>query len=598
MDRAKKMLQSYFGYDSFLAGQEQVIGSLLGNRDTLAVMPTGSGKSVCYQVPAAVFEGATIVISPLISLMKDQVDALDNLGFPATFINSSLRGPEVKNRLNQASRGSYKLIYVAPERLENEGFVKLLQSIDVSFLAVDEAHCVSQWGHDFRPSYRKIGPFAEKLSGDLLVGAFTATATEEVQGDIITYLNLERPNVFVTGFDRANLSFSVLRGENKSRFVQGYLSENKQKSGIIYTGTRKETESLFEELGKGGVKCGKYHAGLREDERTAAQEAFLRDDIGVMVATNAFGMGIDKSNVRFVIHYNMPKNMEAYYQEAGRAGRDGEPAECILLFSASDIILQKYLIEHTTLSPRRQGNEYKKLQQVVDYCYTSQCLRKYILEYFGEEGVTAQCHNCSNCSDDYETLDITLEAQKVLSCVFRARERFGANLVAKLLKGSQDQKIYRLGLEKLSVYGLMKDYSLQDIKDIINLLAAEKYLCLTEGKYPVLKMGPGAAAVLRQNQKVWQKKQKKKEVVKEDSLFEKLRVLRKTIADREKIPPYVVFADSTLRELCVVRPRDKASMLRVKGVGEYKLARFGEEFLEVINQQGAEEDTPDIKNIF
>jgi len=589
IERAKEILKKYYGYDSFKSGQDDVIGSLLENRDTLAVMPTGAGKSVCYQIPAAVFDGITIVISPLISLMKDQVDVLDNLGLPATFINSSLKASEVRNRLAQAAKGNYKLIYVAPERLETEDFVELLKGIDVSFLAVDEAHCVSQWGHDFRPSYRKIGPFAENLSKDLLIGAFTATATEGIKKDIVKFLNLKRPNVFVTGFDRANLSFAVLRGENKSRFVRDYLIENKNKSGIIYAATRKEVDNLSESLGKEGIKCGKYHAGMKEKERTSAQEAFLRDDIGVMAATNAFGMGIDKSNVRFVVHYNMPKNMEAYYQEAGRAGRDGEPADCILLFSAHDIMLQKYLIEQTVFSPQRRVNEYKKLQQMVDYCHTSRCLRRYILEYFGEGKVKDHCDNCSNCSDEYDSLDITIEAQKILSCVYRTRERFGSTVVAEVLKGSQNKKMRQLGFDRLSTYGLMKDYTLLEIKDIINLLAAEGYLHLTEGKYPVIKLGSGAAAVLKQEERVWQKKRKKKEPVRNDSLFEKLRVLRKEIADRENIPPYVVFADSTLRELSSTRPTDGGSMLQVKGVGENKLARFGEEFLNVIRQHETDE---------
>ncbi len=587
IERAKEILKKYYGYDSFKSGQADVIGSLLESRDTLAVMPTGAGKSVCYQIPAAVFDGVTIVISPLISLMKDQVDVLDNLGLPATYINSSLKGSEVKNRLAQAAQGNYKLIYVAPERLETEDFVELLQGIDVSFLAVDEAHCVSQWGHDFRPSYRKIGPFAEKLSKNLLIGAFTATATEGITKDIVKFLNLKRPNVFVTGFDRANLSFAVLRGENKHRFVRDFLGEDKNKSGIIYAATRKEVDNLFETLGKEGIQCGRYHAGMKEKERTSAQEAFLKDDIAIIVATNAFGMGIDKSNVRFVVHYNMPKNMEAYYQEAGRAGRDGEPSECILLFSAHDIMLQKYLIEQTVFSPPRRVNEYKKLQQMVDYCHTSRCLRRYILEYFGEEEIQDNCDNCSNCSEDYDSADITLEAQKILSCVFRIKERFGATVVAEVLKGSQNKKVRQLGFDKLSTYGLMKDYTLLEIRDMINLLTAEGYLHLTEGKYPVIKLGSGAASVLKQKERVWQKKRKKKELVRDDSLFEKLRVLRKEIADRENIPPYIVFADSTLRELSALCPMDEESMLQVKGVGENKLARFGEEFLNIIRQHNA-----------
>ncbi len=584
LEQAQELLQKYFGYPAFKAGQAKVIDSLLAGEDTLAIMPTGAGKSVCYQIPSMMFPGITLVISPLIALMKDQVDGLGGLGIPATFINSSLRNSEVVKRLEQARLGRYKLIYVAPERLESEAFLELSAGLDVSFMAIDEAHCVSQWGHDFRPSYKRIANFVDRLGTRPVLGAFTATATEEIKKDIVTQLALRSPQVYVTGFDRENLLFSVVRGENKRDFLLDYMKINGSKSGIIYAATRKEVDTLYELLRNKGYRCGKYHAGMKDSERAESQEAFIHDDLPVMVATNAFGMGIDKSNVRYVIHYNMTKNMEAYYQEAGRAGRDGEPGECLMLFGAQDILLQKFLIEQTVYSPARKVNEYHKLRTVTDYCHTPRCLRKYILEYFGEEGVPQQCGNCGNCNDDSELIDITIEAQKILSCVVRMKERFGAGMVAEVLKGSKNKKLLQLRFDRLSTYGLMAEYSLQEIKDLINLLGAEGYLYFTEGKFPVVKMGKKASAVLKHNEKVWQKKRRPKEVRRDDNLFELLRKLRKGIADREKIPPYLVFSDGTLREMSERLPVDRHTMLGIKGVGETKLARYGDEFLAVISE--------------
>lgn len=584
MKQAQELLRKYFGYSSFKEGQAKVIASLLQGRDTLAIMPTGAGKSVCYQIPALLFSGVTLVVSPLIALMKDQVDALNALGIPATFINSSLKQSELRSRLEDARSGRYKLLYVAPERLESEDFLQLVQTLDVSFLAVDEAHCVSQWGHDFRPSYRKIVPFIEVLPRKPVIGAFTATATVEIKGDIERFLALDSANVFVTGFNRENLSFSVLRGENKKDFVRDYLQTRPGQSGIIYAATRKEVDQLNELIKSKGILCGKYHAGMKEDERVRSQDAFLRDDLPVMVATNAFGMGIDKSNVRFVIHYNMPKNMEAYYQEAGRAGRDGDPGECILLFGAQDILLQKFLIEQTVYSPKRKTHEFNKLQIMTDYCHTPRCLRKYILDYFGEEGVDETCGNCGSCQDDRELADITVEAQMILSCVVRMRESFGTVMVAEVLKGSKNKKVLQFGFDRLSTYGLLKQYTLQETKDLINLLVAEGYLTLTEGKFPVVRLGRKAAAVLKNGEKVWQKMRAKIERKPDDTLFEKLRSLRKEIADRENIPPYIVFADSTLREMSENCPLDNQAMLNIKGVGEQKLQRFGEKFLQVVRE--------------
>jgi ATP-dependent DNA helicase RecQ len=585
--QAEHYLKKYYGYSLFRPGQGQIIESILSGNDVCVVMPTGAGKSICFQIPALLFEGITLVISPLISLMKDQVDALNELGIPATFINSSLSWREAKERIQKARNGEYRLLYIAPERLETESFTELIESFSqsISMVAIDEAHCVSQWGHDFRPSYRQIGPFIRQLPKRPIIAAFTATATPEVREDIISLLGLEKTRLHVTGFNRENLSFAVFKGVNKKEFVLDYVAENRDNAGIIYTATRKEADKLCETLLKKGFAAGKYHAGLSDQERIRAQEAFLYDDIRVMVATNAFGMGIDKSNVRYVVHYNLPKNMESYYQEAGRSGRDGDPSECILLYAAQDILLQKFLIEQTVLAPTRKNNEFKKLQQMVDYAHTERCLRGYILEYFGETGITNRCGNCSNCNHPSELADITTDAAKVFSCILRMREQYGVTMVAEVLKGSQNKKILNFGFQRLSTYGVMPDMPLNAIKDLLNWLVAEGYLHLTGGQYPIVRLEPSAVSVLKQQAKVFKKTPMKIEkTAAKDELFEELRKLRREIAVREQVPPYIIFADSSLHEMSRLLPTTPKAFLAIKGVGESKLEKYGDQFLGIIRK--------------
>lgn len=586
--QAQEILKKTFGYTSFRSGQEKIIQNILQGKDTLGLMPTGGGKSLCYQIPALFLPGITLVISPLISLMKDQVDTLNNLGVSATFINSSLDQEEVEYRIQQTLQGKYKLIYVAPERLEAPRFRSKLHTLPIALLAIDEAHCVSQWGHDFRPSYRAIAPFIQELNRRPVVTAFTATATPEVTQDIVRLLGMQRPGIYTTGFNRENLFFSVLRGENKKDFLLRYLGNHPGQAGIIYAATRKDVDSLHEFLSKKGFGVGKYHAGLSDNERNRVQEMFIYDDINIMVATNAFGMGIDKSNVRYVIHYNMPKNLEAYYQEAGRAGRDGEPGECILLFSPQDIQVQKFLLEQSPMSQEKKTNEYQKLQAMTDYCHTPRCLRQYILNYFGDDQGEAHCGNCSTCKDERELTDITIEAQKIFSCILRMKEQYGISLVADVLKGSKSKKVLQYGFQHLSTYGLLKEQTSKQIADTIHMLVAEGYLTLTEGMYPVVKLRPLAAPVLKGQERVYQKAERAPQAVsKDDTLFERLRVLRKEISQRERIPPYIVFSDSTLREMCQYLPQDEAALLAVKGVGQAKFERYGEVFLQEIRAYAA-----------
>lgn len=582
LNKARQILQKFYGYEDFRPGQKKVVESLLNRNDTVAIMPTGAGKSICFQIPALLFEGVTLVISPLISLMKDQVDSLRQLGIAAVYINSSVSKAQLYKDLQNISAGFYKIIYIAPERLTSEYLPDSFKNLNISMVAVDEAHCLSQWGHDFRPSYRNILNFTNSLRIKPIISAFTATATPEVKTDIINLLGLKQLNVFVTGFDRPNLYFSVLRGEVKDKFVIDYVKKHQDEAGIIYVGTRKDVDALQVLLEIKGVKAGRYHAGMTDEERNQMQEDFLYDNLSVMVATNAFGMGIDKPNVRYVIHYNMPKNMEAYYQEAGRAGRDGLSGNCILLYSPQDTQLQKFLISKSTESEIRQQLEYKRLQSMVDYCHTPQCLRAFILHYFGEFDVEEHCDNCSNCKLEGELIDITIDAQKVLSCVYRMHERFGVKMIAEVLKGSKSAKVRQFNFERLSTYGLMKERKLKDISDLILRLSAMQYLDITESQYPVVTLNELSWQVLRGQKKVWQKMVIVKKAKAKGELFEALRSLRKELATKEKLPPYMIFSDATLTQMATDKPTDLELMKNIRGVGEFKLQKYGEEFLTVI----------------
>ena len=583
------ILHKYYGYTSFRKGQENIITSIINKEDVLAIMPTGGGKSICYQVPALCLDGITIVISPLISLMKDQVDALKTMGVKARLINSSLSNSEYNEALEEIENDECKIIYIAPERLDSMDFVNIIRGKNISQVAIDEAHCVSQWGHDFRVSYKKIPYFINRLDKRPIVTAFTATASNEVREDIINILNLHNPAVYITGFDRENLSINIVKSSSKNKYTLDYVENHKNESGIIYASTRKEVETIYEGLLKRNYSVAKYHAGLSNEARKEYQENFINDDIKIMVATNAFGMGIDKPNIRWVLHYNMPQSIENYYQEIGRAGRDGEDSECVLLFSPGDVHTQKYLVEVGIENPDRKRVQYKKLQQMVDLVYSNTCYRKNILNYFGETFLE-DCNNCSNCLNEGEVVDKTLDAQKVISCIARMKRSFGATMIIDVLRGSKNKKVLDLGFDTLTTYGIMKNYSNEDLKTFINTLVSHGFLDVVEnigprGSFPTIKLNEQSLKVIRQEIKVEFKEDKvTKSRYVENELYEMLVSLRSEIAKEEGIAPYMVFGDATLKNMASVYATNKEEMLNISGVGQIKYEKYGKRFEDIIEK--------------
>lgn len=601
----EQALKILFGYDSFRAGQKSVIDSILAGRDAFAVMPTGAGKSVCYQIPAVLLPGITLVVSPLISLMQDQVKALNEAGVPAAFINSSLCEKDYNETIRKARQGTYKIIYIAPERLVTEGFLALAKSVPVSMVTVDEAHCISQWGQDFRPSYMKIVEFVKTLEKRPIISAFTATATETVREDIVCTLGLQNPFTLVNGFDRENLFFQVEKPKNKEQYILKYISEHSGDSGIIYCATRKNVDNIYELLKSKGISVGKYHAGMSAVERKKMQDDFVFDYTSIVVATNAFGMGIDKSNVRFVIHYNMPQSMENYYQEAGRAGRDGLDAKCILLFSPQDIVINRFLLDHKEMQDLDPADretvrerDVRRLQVMERYCYTTECLRNYILKYFGENP-KKPCQDCGNCLREFETLDMTEAAKKVINCVYEAKGRYGRQIIIDTVAGAKTARLEEIGTVRYKSYGVLAGTNKNLLRRLIEQLVLEGYLRV--GDYQVLKLGdisglknPEASVFVKitdedkQPEKTAKTKKKAKSVETLTSsgykLFERLKKLRLEIAREESMPPYIIFSDKTLIDMAAKMPASKPEMLDVSGVGENKFAKYGERFLEVIEE--------------
>ena len=605
---ALETLKTYFGYDTFREGQEKIVEAILTNRDVLAIMPTGAGKSICYQIPALILPGITLVISPLISLMQDQVKALNDAGIHAAFINSSLTENQISKALYLAASGRYKIIYVAPERLENYEFLEFAKNVEISMVTVDEAHCISQWGQDFRPSYLKIVEFIKNLPKRPIVSAFTATATEEVKNDILCTLSLEDPEVVITGFDRKNLYYSVENIRRKDEFIMEYIEKHPTESGIIYCATRKNVDNLFELLFKRGVPVTRYHAGLTNETRKKNQDDFIYDRTPVIIATNAFGMGIDKSNVRYVIHYNMPQSMENYYQEAGRAGRDGENSQCILLFSLQDVMIDRMLLDNKDFSDVDEEDEYlirqrdiRRLQTMEGYCKTTGCLRNYILEYFGEK-TSGPCDNCGNCHREYHEVDMTAEAKWVVNCVAETRGRYGLTIVLGTLMGAKRARLRELRTDQYKSYGALSGHSEAELRTLISQMTEMGYLYQTQEKYSVLKLGnitplkdANTRVIMRTyEEKEPDKKKKTQKAVRKRStdaltsagydLFEILRKLRLEIAKEESMPPYIIFSDKTLIDMCVKKPSDEEEMLNVSGVGENKLKKYGQRFLEEIQK--------------
>ena len=596
--QALRMLETYFGYTSFRPAQEAPIASLLRNEDVIGIMPTGAGKSICFQIPALCKAGLTIVFSPLISLMKDQVDGLLVQNIPAALINSTLTQSEFNKTMYEVRSGKIKLLYIAPERLSSNFFCNVLRALPIAQVIVDEAHCISEWGHDFRPSYRLIGEWLNSLPKRPIVGAFTATATKYVENDIKKLLGLDKANVYVTGFDRPNLSFFVIRTPKRMDYVVHYVREHANENGIIYCATRKDVDRVYENLTRAGIKAGHYHGGLNDEVRREMQNAYADDKLQVMVATNAFGMGIDKSNVRYVLHYQMPRNMESYYQEAGRAGRDGAPAECILLYSGQDVQVHKYLIEQSIETPERQDVELRKLQSMIDYCFCSNCLRKYMLNYFGESTVWTTCDNCSSCKDSADKINVTKEAKAIFRAIMGTDERYGATMITSIVRGERTDRIMRAGHDALPVFGLLSNVDEKSIKGLIQQFVVSGYLRSSTGKYPVLSLTAGAEEVLAGRKEVEEIRQhvsvpsrtsksvtsvaRGKSSPTSGGLFEHLRQHRKRLAEEAGLRPYLIFPDTVLIDLANLRPTTLGEFGNVKGVGEAKLKKYGLTFLQAI----------------
>ena len=596
--QALRMLETYFGYTSFRPAQEAPIASLLRNEDVIGIMPTGAGKSICFQIPALCKAGLTIVFSPLISLMKDQVDGLLVQNIPAALINSTLTQSEFNKTMYEVRSGKIKLLYIAPERLSSNFFCNVLRALPIAQVIVDEAHCISEWGHDFRPSYRLIGEWLNSLPKRPIVGAFTATATKYVENDIKKLLGLDNANVYVTGFDRPNLSFSVIRTPKRMDYVVHYVRQHDNENGIIYCATRKDVDRVYENLTRAGIKVGHYHGGLSDEVRREMQNAYADDKLQVMVATNAFGMGIDKSNVRYVLHYQMPRNMESYYQEAGRAGRDGAPAECILLYSGQDVQVHKYLIEQSIETPERQEVELRKLQSMIDYCFCSNCLRKYMLNYFGESTVWTTCDNCSSCKGSGDKVNVTKEAKAIFRAIMGTDERYGASMITSIVRGERTDRIMRAGHDALPVFGLLSNVDEKSIKGLIQQFVASGYLRSSSGKYPVLSLTAGAEEVLAGHKEVEEIRQhvsvpsrtsrststtsRGKSSSGSGGLFEHLRQHRKRLAEEAGLRPYLIFPDTVLIDLANLRPTTLGEFGNVKGVGEAKLKKYGLSFLQAI----------------